>query len=358
MRAAVLREYGAPLDVVDTMETIETGPGRVKVRIRATGMCHSDLSGMTGKLGVPVPFVPGHEGAGEVVEVGGGVTSVAPGDHVIVNFIPACGECANCRRGDGHLCTAMMYKAAGTPNFRLDGQPVFSLIGCGTFAEEVVLPHQSVVRIDKDVPFDIAALIGCGVTTGTGAVLNTAGVREGSTVAIVGCGGVGIAAMMAARLAGASQILAVDPSPAKRELVTRFGATAAVSPEDAEAAAAELTDGQGLDYTFEVVGRPSTAEAAWKLARRGGTVVVVGVGARDDLLQLSLGTLATQSKNLVGSVYGGMDVPRFMQQLVGLWRDGKLDLEAMITRRLQLEDINEGFDLMKTGDAIRTVVEL
>ena len=358
MRAAVLREYGAPLDVVDTMETVEAGPGKVKVRIRATGMCHSDLSGMTGKLGVPAPFVPGHEGAGEIIEVGEGVTSVAPGDHVIVNFIPACGTCADCARGEGNLCTRMMYTAMGTPNFQEDGKPVYGLVGCGTFAEEVVLPHQSVVRIDKDVPFDIAALIGCGVTTGTGAVLNTAKVEEGATVAVVGCGGVGIAAIMAARLAGASQILAVDPSAAKRELVSRFGATAAASPEDADAVAAELTGGQGFDYTFEVVGRSSTAQAAFKLARRGGTVVVVGLGARSDNLELSMGTLATQSKNLVGSVYGGMDVPRFMLQLVDLWRDGRLDLEAMITRRLKLEDVNEGFELMRTGDAIRTVVEL
>ncbi|MFE5797119.1 zinc-binding dehydrogenase [Streptomyces sp. NPDC056503] len=358
MRAAVLREYGARLDVVDTMETVRTGPGKVKVRIRATGMCHSDLSGMTGRLGAPAPFVPGHEGAGEIIEVGEGVTSVALGDHVIVNFIPACGTCADCARDEGHLCTRMMYAAMATPNFQENGKPVFGLVGCGTFAEEVVLPHQSVVRIDKDVPFDIAALIGCGVTTGTGAVLNTAKVHEGSTVAVVGCGGVGIAAIMAARLAGASQILAVDSSAAKRELVSRFGATAAASPEEAVAVAAELTGGEGFDYAFEVVGRSVTARAALKLARRGGTVVVVGLGSQTDNLELSMGTLATQSKTLVGSVYGGMDVPRFMRQLVGLWRDGKLDLEAMITKRLKLEDVDEGFELMKTGDAIRTVVEL
>ncbi|MFJ8861822.1 Zn-dependent alcohol dehydrogenase [Streptomyces sp. NPDC102451] len=358
MRAAVLREYNSALEVVDTMETVATGPGQVRVRIRATGACHSDLSGMTGKLSTPAPFVPGHEGAGEILEIGEGVTSVSPGDHVIVNFMPPCGSCAHCARDEGHLCMALMATASRTPSFRLDGKPVFGLVGCGTFAEEVVLPHQSVVPVGEDVPFDIAALIGCGVTTGTGAVFNTAQVEKGSTVAIVGCGGVGIAAMMAARLSGASQILAVDPSAAKRELVTGFGATATASPEEAAAVADELTGGQGFDHTFEFVGRSSTVEAAYKLARRGGTVTVVGVGALSDTFQVSMGALAMQSKNVKGSVYGGADVPRQMDHLVSLWRDGSLDLASLITNRIGLDDINQAFDLMKTGDGIRTVIEL
>lgn len=359
MRAAVLRDISDPtLDIVDTMETIEVGPGKVRVRVRATGLCHSDLSAMTGVLRCPTPFVPGHEGAGEVLEVGEGVTKVAPGDHILFSFVPSCGECADCRRGEGNLCVVMFRSVMTTPNFLLDGDPAFAMTGCGTFAEETVVAEQSVIRISADVPFDIAALLGCGVTTGTGAVLNTAQVKPGSTVAIVGCGGVGTAAMLAARLAGAAQILAVDPSAAKRDLVARYGATAAASPEDAAEVAARLTGGQGFDYAFEVVGRAGTARAAFDLARRGGTVVVVGVGTTDDTMQLSMNELPVGSKKLMGSFYGGTDVPRQLETLIALWRGGRLDLESMITSRLSLEDVNKGFDVMRTGDALRTVIEL
>jgi S-(hydroxymethyl)glutathione dehydrogenase/alcohol dehydrogenase len=359
MRAALLRKIGDPaLEVVDTMETVDVGPGQVRVRVRATGLCHSDLSAMTGIVRCPPPFVPGHEGAGEVLEVGEGVTKVAPGDHVIFSFVPSCGECADCRRGEGNLCVVLFRSVIVTPNFQLDGEPVYSMTGCGTFAEETVVAEQSVIPISADVPFDIAALLGCGITTGTGAVLNTAQVKPGSTVAIVGCGGVGTAAMLAARLAGAAEILAVDPSAAKRELVARYGATAAASPEDAAELAAELTGGQGFDYAFEVVGRAGTARAAYDLARRGGTVVVVGVGTADDTMQVSMNELPAGSKKLMGSFYGGTDVPRQLETLIALWRAGRLDLESMITSRLSLDDINKGFDVMRTGDALRTVVEL
>ncbi|MEV6195457.1 alcohol dehydrogenase catalytic domain-containing protein [Streptomyces sp. NPDC051920] len=358
MRAAVLREFGAPLDVVDHLETVATGAGQVKVRIRATGLCHSDLSAMNGLLGLPSPFVPGHEGAGEIIEVGEGVTMVAPGDRVIVNFMPPCGACVDCANGEGNMCMSIARGASATPNFRDGGNPVFGLLGCGTFAEEVVLPQQSVVKVADDVPFDIAALIGCGVTTGVGAALNTAQVKKGSTVAVVGCGGVGIAAIMGARLAGAEQIVAIDPSAAKRELVGRYGATAAVSPEEAEDKMTELTGGRGFDYTFEVVGRSVTARTAYDLVRRGGTMTVVGIGGPEETLPLSMRAFAGSGKRVLASAYGGTDVPSFMDQLVGLWRDGRLDLASMITGRASLDDVNKGFDLMRTGDAVRTVIEL
>ncbi|MFD0112496.1 alcohol dehydrogenase catalytic domain-containing protein [Streptomyces sp. NPDC058320] len=358
MRAAVLREFKAPLDVVGHLETVPVGPGQVKVRIRATGLCHSDLTAMSGNLGVRLPAIPGHEGAGEIAEVGEGVTAVAPGDRVIINFMPPCGVCVDCVNGEGNLCMRLALSAARTPNFREHGKPVAGVLGCGTFAEEVVLPYQSVVKITDDVPFDVAALIGCGVTTGIGAALNTAQVKKGSTVAVVGCGGVGIAAVMGAKLAGAEQIVAIDPSAAKRELVGRYGATAAVSPEEARDKAAELTGGRGFDYTFEVVGRSVTAHTAFDLVRRGGTMTVVGIGGPDDALTLPMGGLASSGKRVLASVYGGTDVPRFMDQLVQLWRSGALDLASLITHRVGLEDINEGFELMRTGDAVRTVVEL
>lgn len=359
MRAAVLRNIGDPnLDVIDTMETIEVGPGQVRVRVRATGLCHSDLSAMTGVLRCPAPFVPGHEGAGEVLEVGEGVTKVAPGDHVAFSFVPSCGACADCRRGEGNLCIVHFRSVMTVPNFRLAGEPVFAMTGCGTFAEETVVAEQSVLPIAADVPFDIAALLGCGVTTGTGAVLNTARVQPGSTVAIVGCGGVGTAAMLAARLAGAAQILAVDPSAAKRDLVARYGATAAAAPEDAAGVAAELTGGLGFDHVIEAVGRAGTARTAFDLARRGGTVVVVGIGTADDKIELSMNELPVGSRKLMGSLYGGTDVPRQIETLLTLWRAGRLDLESMITSRLKLADINKGFDVMRSGDSLRTVIEL
>lgn len=358
MKAALLRSIGEPLMVVDDMQTIAVGAGQVKIRVRAAGLCHSDLSAMTGRIKAPIPLVPGHEGAGEVLEVGPGVDSVVAGDHIVVNFVPACGLCGHCLRGEGNLCMEIVPSIASTPSFRLDGEPVYGMTGCGTFTEELVLPQQAVVKIDDDVPFDIAALIGCSVTTGTGAVFNTAKVEAGSTVAIIGCGGVGISAMMAAKLARASVITGIDPNPMKREVVLNYGATAAVSPEEASESGAHLTDGMGFDFVFEVVGHSSTVKQAYQLARRGGTVVVVGLGTRGDNLELPMSSLAPNGRTVVGSGYGGKEVPSQMHNLINLWRQSALDLSSLVTHRIGLDDINRGFDLMKVGDGIRTVIDM
>ncbi|WP_221351653.1 alcohol dehydrogenase catalytic domain-containing protein [Streptomyces beigongshangae] len=363
MRAAVLHEIGQDkLEIFDDVEATGFGPGRVRIRVRATGLCHSDLSAMAGVLPQPAPFVPGHEGAGEVVEVGEGVTGVGPGDRVVICWLPACGACAACKRGQTQLCLAG-FMNAGTPNFKRlgggsAGADVFGFAGTGTFTEEVVVDAGCAVPIPDDVPFDVAALIGCGVTTGLGAALNTADVAAGSSVAVIGCGGVGISAIQGARLKGAAEIVAVDPVLPRREAALRFGATRAVAPEELADAKRSLTADEGFDYVFEVVGRSATARTAYENTRRGGTLVVVGAGAVDDFLQLSMFELFFDEKRILPSMYGGGDALRSYERAIALWRAGRIDLEGLITHRVPLADVNEALDQMRTGVALRTCIEI
>ncbi|MBX7551365.1 Zn-dependent alcohol dehydrogenase [Streptomyces sp. NPDC004232] len=361
MRAAVLHEIGQEkLDVVDDVEAVGFGPGKVRVRVRATGLCHSDLSAMSGVLPQPAPFVPGHEGAGEILEVGENVRNMKPGDRVVLCWLPACGACAACKRGQTQLCMAG-FMNAGTPNFRRvsgSSSDVFGFAGTGTFAEEVVVDAGCAVPIPEDVPFDIAALIGCGVTTGLGAALNTADVQAGSSVAVIGCGGVGISAVQGARLKGAAEIVAVDPVASRREAALRFGATKAVPPDGLADAKQRITGGEGFDYVFEVVGRSATARTAYENTRRGGTLVVVGAGAMDDFLQLNMFELFFDEKRILPSMYGGGDVLRSYERAIALWRAGRIDLAGLITHRVPLAEINEALDQMRTGTALRTCIEI
>ncbi|MEU3826916.1 alcohol dehydrogenase catalytic domain-containing protein [Streptomyces sp. SID486] len=358
MRAAVLHETGQEkLEVVDDIEAVGFGPGKVRVRVRATGLCHSDLSAMSGVLPQPAPFVPGHEGAGEVLEVGDGVRHLKPGDRVVLCWLPACGACPACKRGQTQLCLAGFLNA-GTPNFRRSGGDVFGFAGTGTFAEEVVVDAGCAVPLPEDVPFDIAALIGCGVTTGLGAVLNTADLRAGSSVAVIGCGGVGISAVQGARLKGAAEIVAVDPVASRRESALRFGATKAVPPQELADARQQVTGGEGFDYVFEVVGRSATARTAYENTRRGGTLVVVGAGAMDDYLQLNMFELFFDEKRILPSMYGGGDVRRSYERTIALWRAGRVDLAGLITHRVPLAEIDEALDQMRTGTALRTCIEI
>ncbi|CAL9313730.1 Zn-dependent alcohol dehydrogenase [Streptomyces sp. SudanB182_2057] len=358
MRAAVLHEIGREkLDVLDDVEAVGFGPGKVRIRVRATGLCHSDLSAMNGVLPQPAPFVPGHEGAGEIVDVGDGVTHLKPGDRVLLCWLPACGSCPACRRGQTQLCLAG-FMNAGTPNFRRSGGDVFGFAGTGTFAEEVVVDAGCAVPIPEDVPFDIAALIGCGVTTGLGAALNTADVTAGSSVAVIGCGGVGISVVQGARLKGAAEIVAVDPVASRRESALRFGATRAVAPEELADAKQRITGGEGFDYVFEVVGKSATARTAYETTRRGGTLVVVGAGALDDHLRLNMFELFFDEKRILPSLYGGGDVLRSYERAIALWRAGRVDLAGLITHRVPLTGINEALDQMRTGTALRTCIEI
>ncbi|MFF7649471.1 Zn-dependent alcohol dehydrogenase [Streptomyces sp. NPDC007983] len=361
MRAAVLHETGQDkLEVLDDIEAVGFGPGKVRLRIRATGLCHSDLSAMSGVLPQPVPFVPGHEGAGEIVEVGDGVTGLNPGDRVLVCWLPACGGCPSCKRGQTQLCLTG-FMNAGTANFKRAGDgadQVFGMAGTGTFAEEVVLPASCAVPIPDDVPYDIAALIGCGVTTGLGAALNTARVEAGSSVAVIGCGGVGISVVQGARAAGAAHIVAVDPITSRREAALRFGATEAVAPDGLDDVKNSVTAGEGFDYVFEVVGKSATARRAYEITRRGGTLCVVGAGAVDDFLQLSMFELFFDEKRILPSLYGGGDVLRSYERTIALWRAGRIDLAGLITHRVRLGEINDALDQMRTGEALRTCIEI
>lgn len=361
MRAAVLHETGQDkLEVLDDIEAVGFGPGKVRLRLRATGLCHSDLSAMAGVLPQPAPFVPGHEGAGEIVDVGDGVTGLSAGDRVLVCWLPACGSCPACGRGQTELCMSG-FMNAGVPNFRRPGgspEEVFGMSGTGTFAEEIVLPAECAVPIPDDVPYDVAALIGCGVTTGLGAVFNTARVEAGSSVAVIGCGGVGISVIQGARASGAAQIVAVDPVESRREAALSFGATEAVAPDGLDTARNSVTAGEGFDYVFEVVGRSATARRAYEITRRGGTLCVVGAGALDDFLQFNMFELFFDEKRILPSLYGGGDVLRSYRRTIDLWRAGRIDLEGLITHRVRLGEINEAIGQMRTGEALRTCVEM
>ncbi len=358
MRAAVLHEIGQDkLEVLDDFETTGFGPGKVKIRVRATGLCHSDLSAMSGVLPQPGPFVPGHEGAGEILEVGEGVTNVKVGDRVLVCWLPACEQCPACKRGQKQLCLAG-FMNAGVPNYKRAGGDVFGFAGTGTFAEETVVDARCAVPIPDDVPFDIAALIGCGVTTGLGAAINTADVKAGSSVAVIGCGGVGISAIQGAKLMGAAEIVAVDPVASRREAALKFGATKAVSPEELDDAKQSVTGGEGFDYVFEVVGKSATARKAYETTRRGGSLIVVGAGALDDYLQFNMFELFFDEKKILPSMYGGGDVLASYERSIALWRAGRIDLESLITHRVPLSEINEAIEQMRTGVALRTCIEI
>jgi S-(hydroxymethyl)glutathione dehydrogenase/alcohol dehydrogenase len=283
------------------------------------------------------------------------VVDVKPGDHAIISFTPACRKCRACLRGQSNLCETMAAMAT-TPHFVVDGKTIGGFTGCGTFAEEMIVPENAVIPVDASIPLEIVSLIGCGVTTGVGAAINTAQVRPGSSVVVFGCGGVGIAAIQGARIAGAAEILAVDTVESKIEQAKQFGATHGCLPQDLEAAKLEITGGEGFDYALECVGHPTTIRAAYDAARRGGTAVVVGVGRLDQPIQFNAFELFYAEKSLKGSMYGSANVRVDFHRLLRLWKAGKLDLEGMITRRIELEDVNEAFRAMQAGEVIRSVI--
>jgi S-(hydroxymethyl)glutathione dehydrogenase / alcohol dehydrogenase len=359
VRAAVLTATGpaAGVDLRDDVTAVGPGPGEVRVRIRATGVCHSDLSVLTGVIPSGLPAVLGHEGAGEVIEVGSRVTAVQPGQRAVISWTPACGDCAECRGGQPFLCRTYMIAGFTTPRFALaDGTMAFGMAGCGTWAEEMVVPWQAVIPVADDVPFEYAALLGCGIPTGVGAVVNTARVSPGSSVAVVGCGGVGLAAIQGARIAGAAVILAVDPLESKHAKALELGATHAAAPDGAEQARQDLTGGRGFDYAFEVVGASATIRSAWRLARRGGDVIVVGAGGRSDEVPFSAFELLFDGKNLLSSMYGGCDLRRDVDRFAGLWRAGRLDIEGLISARIKFEDLGDAIDALRQGTVVRQIV--
>lgn len=357
MKAAILWELNKELDIRDDVTLVDPGPGQVHVKIVSSGVCHSDVSAQNGTIPSGTPVVLGHEGAGIVQDVGPGVTDVQAGDHVILSFTPACKQCRACLRGQSNLCETMPAMAM-SPNFIVDGKQIPGFTGCGTFAEELIVPEGAVVKVDDEIPLSIVSLIGCGVTTGVGAAINTAAITPGSSVAVIGCGGVGIAAIQGARIAGAAEVVAIDPVESKHAMAQKFGATHAVKPDDIQGVVDQVTAGQGFDYTLECVGHPATIRQCYDLARRGGTAVVVGVGRMTEEVKFSAFELFYGDKTLKGSMYGGANVRVDFPRLLRLWKSGKLDLEGMISRRMPLDDVNEAFRAMQAGEVIRSVLDI
>ena len=356
MRAAI---FTGTLDLsVEDVTPVDPGPSDVLVRIGASGVCHSDVSAANGTIPTPPPCILGHEGSGTVEWVGSEVTRVAVGDHVIASFVPACGNCFWCLRGESNLC-AMSNEVFVTPKaVRADGSTAISMTGLGTFADQMTCNQASVVKIETELPDSQLALIGCGVTTGVGAALNTAQIVPGSTVAVIGCGGVGQAVLQGARIAGASRIFAIDPVELKRKTAEAFGATDLIDPSEGDATAQvmALTGGIGVDYAFEVIGLPETITQAYTMARRGGTAVVVGMPKWDSQVTLPGFQLFYDEKKLLGCVYGSAQVRSDFQRFVSLVETGRLDLGSMVSAEIGLDDVNDAFRAMQAGEVIRSVI--
>lgn len=360
MKAAVCEAYGQPLNVTD-VDLAPPQTGEVKVAIRATGVCHSDLSIQQGKLPYPTPCILGHEGAGEVVEVGDGVTAVKPGDRVVAMWTPMCGECYMCRRGQTYLCEGvrgMGMMDDGTSRLSKDGKVILHGINSATFAEAAIFRQHAVVKIADDVPFEVAAVVGCGVLTGVGAAIYTADLKPGESVVVIGCGGVGINVIQGARLAGANPIIAIDTIADKLDMAKRFGATHLIdaSTGNAQAEVMELTSARGADATFEVVGAPALQRMAFDMSRRGGRAIMVGAAGLTDEVTLPSMFLSLGEKTAKGCYYGSCDPKRDIPLFLDLWKAGKLDLEGLITKTAPLDAVNQAFEDMEAGKVIRTVL--
>lgn len=372
-RAAILWTIGAARPYADsrplTVEEVDIdgpGPGEVLLAIRAAGLCHSDLSAIDGvrpRERTPLPIILGHEAVGEVLETGAGVDDLVPGDRVVTLFVPSCGQCAMCLEGRPALCvTAPQYSGAGTLasgaiRFRHGGRPVHHYVGVAAFAEMTVMMRRSLVKIDADVPTDAAALIGCAVLTGAGAVFNTARLRPGESVAVVGLGGVGLSALMGARAAGASDIVAIDVSEPKLALARELGATFAVSASDPECVAkVRAATGGGVHFAFEMAGAAKAMEIAYQVTRRGGTTIIGSIPASDVRLPVGHASVVAEERTIKGSYFGSSvpvrDVPRYARMV----RDGRLPVARIADRRVGLGDLNAAFDALAEGRTMRQIL--
>jgi NDMA-dependent alcohol dehydrogenase len=366
-RAAVLTAIGQPLEIRDDVEVESPRAGEVKVRMGASGVCQSDLSMQNGTLfGGPTPIVLGHEGAGVVEEVGEGVTSVAPGDHVVISWVPMCGECYFCAHDQGFLCERSAVTLAGgglldgTTRFTSGGGALHQMASSGTFSEVSVVPEIGVVKIPNDIDLGVAALIGCGVLTGVGAAMNTASIKPGDTVAVLGCGGVGLNVIQGARIKSAGEIVAIDMHPTKLEMAKQFGATTTVNAADKNAVSEvmNLTAQRGADVAFEVIGLGPTIEQAIQMTRRGGETVLVGVPSMDVMVMVPafLG-LIVAGKTIKGCWYGSSNVQRDVPKLIELYQKGELKLDELVSRTIPLEQVNEAFTAMQSGEVARSVIK-
>ena len=369
-RAAVLYEMGLPRPYAESqplkvqeVELDPPGAGEVLVRVKAAGLCHSDLSVINGDRPRPLPMALGHEAAGVVEEPGPGVTDLEPGDHVVLVFVPTCGHCPPCMEGRAALCepgNAANYAGtlmSGARRLHAGGRDLYHHAGVSCFAEHAVLSRRSVVKIDRDLPLEEAALFGCAVITGVGAVLNTARVPAGATVAVVGLGGVGLNALLAAKLAAARRIVAVDMLDDKLALARQLGATDtfnAGAPDCAEEVRAAT--GGGVEYAFEMAGSAKAMELAYRITRRGGTTVSAGLAHPEHRVSFQAVSLVAEERTFRGSYMGSCvpqrDVPRF----IDLYRQGRLPIDRLLSERIELEDLNAGFDRLADGHTVRQVV--
>jgi S-(hydroxymethyl)glutathione dehydrogenase / alcohol dehydrogenase len=359
-RAAVMYNFFEPLRV-ESLTVNRPREDEVVVRLAASGVCHTDLSVVEAKLPVPPPVVLGHEGAGIVEEVGKAVTDLKPGDHVVLSWVQNCGKCPYCVAGRHHLCDAGPRAMLEGQEFvfEKDGMSIARMAGVASFAERTVVRATAAIKIPDDVPLDRACLVGCGVMTGVGAAINTVQIRPGQTVAVFGCGGVGLNVIQGAALCSPSRIIAVDMLPMKLDMAKRFGATDTIAVKDVDdvpEAIRSLTNGLGVDYAFEASGVTDVITQSFHSVKRGGTAVVVGVPGFDQMASIPAAMMVLEEKAVVGSLYGSANMRRDMPRLLELYMRKKLKIDELISRRITLDEINAAFDAIKQGDVARSVI--
>ncbi len=365
-QAAVVYTYGEPFQLT-RLELDEPREREVLVRVAAAGICHSDEHVRIGEMRAKLPLACGHEGAGVVERVGPGVTRCKPGDHIVFSFIPACGRCRYCLMGQSNLCV-LQSRTMGGPRldgtYRMrdgEGREVGQFCLVSTFSEWTVAPEESIVVIDPDIPLDKAALVGCGVSTAFGAVVYRARVEPGSSALVVGCGGIGMNVVQSLAIAGAAQIIAVDVVDYKLEQAKAFGATHTFNArtDDVPKLVRKLTDGQGVDYAFEVTGRESAIAQAFAATRKGGTLVLIGIAPADQRsLPVSPQELVLLQKAVIGTLYGSAQAPNDIPKLLTLYKLGKLKLDELVTRTYTLDEINQGYADLTAGKNLRGIIKL
>ena len=357
MKAAILRAARMPL-TIETVDIDGPRPEEVRIRVAATGLCHSDYHVMSGDLGSTFPVVLGHEGAGVIEAVGSDVRGLAVGDHVVTCTSIYCGHCGECQDGHNHLCSDKPLRAdlpAHSP-ISQNGQPISAFCNLGTFAEEMVVHQTAISKLPEGMPLDIASVLGCAVLTGIGSVTQGAEVKPGSKVVVLGCGGVGLNVVQGARLAGAAQIIAVDLNPAKLELARQFGATDTVGGgEGAIELVRELTRG-GADYVFEVVGMPLLQRQGFMMLRKRGTLVLVGLPKMGSELSVPAIPMIVNETRVIGSNMGSVPFQRVIPTYAKLYLDGRLTLDPLISQRIRLEDINKGYEQLIAGETARSII--
>ncbi len=360
VKGAVLYNFGEPLRV-EEVRLKAPRDNEVVVKLAASGVCHTDLSVVHGKLPYPPPVILGHEGAGIIEEVGRGVKDVKPGDHVVLAWVQSCGQCHYCIAGAQYLCESGVRAALEGEEFvfEKDGVGIARMAGVASFAERTVVRASAAIKIPDTVAFDTACLIGCGVMTGVGAAINTAKVRPGQTVAVFGCGGVGLNVIQGAVLCGAGTIIGVDVLERKLQWAKEFGATDTINAKEVAGvpdAIRALTGGIGVDYAFEVIGVPDVITQAFLSVKRGGKAIVVGVPSFDQMVTIPGAALPLEERSLMGSLYGSANLRRDIPRLVQLYQQKKLKLDELISRRIRLGEVNSAFDAMEKGEVARSVI--